>query len=197
MAYDSIEAINKDFGKRIKDTDSDDEKRSLALEQREAIADFRLAVAERRELEAHKATVVAAKGLGEWADMVNGSTPEEIEASAAKIAERVAKLSAAANDAAAAAAYGSAGSAGGAAPGTKPDEAVEKMQDFERRFNESTRGSAIRTGDGAKISVNEAQQYVGTIGAARIIDHLARTGSKPGVRSAMQRIDLQTLKAKG
>lgn len=197
MAYDSLDAINKDFGKRIKDTDSDDEKRALALEQREAIADFREVQAVQRELAAHKATVVAEKGLADWAEYVTGTTAEEIDASAAKLSERVGVLNAAVDDAKAAASYGAAGgAAGGAAAGVKVDDEVEKLHDFEKRFNEGTRGSAIRTGNDGKFTVREAEEYVQKIGAARMIDHLARSSSKPEMRALAQKVDLATLKPK-
>ena len=197
MAYNNIDDLNKDFGKRIKETESEDEKRELELAKREAIAAFREEQAAKREMDAAKAKVIAELGLAEWAEYVTGNTEEEITASATKLNERVSKLNAAVDDAKAAAAYGGAGgAAGGAAAGSQVDDEVEKLHDFEKRFNESTRGSAIRTGNDAKISIREAEQYVQKIGAARVIDHLARSSSKPEMRALAQKIDLATLKPK-
>lgn len=198
MDYESVEAINKHFGKLIKDTDSDDEKRSFALEQREAVADYRESSAARRELDAHRATVLAKSGIpDDFHEFVTGTTPEEIDASAAKIAERVTKLTSEANDKVAAAAYGTAGAAGGSAAGAQEPKEIEDLKDFEIRFNQAIPGqSATRTGNDGKISVREAEQYVNKLGAARIVDHLARNSANSNMRALAQRVDLQTLREK-
>ena len=192
---DSIEEIQKTFDKRIKALEADDEdgKRALTLEMREQIADFREQQASTRELEAHKAKMVAEKGLTEWADLITGVTLEEIDAQASKIAERVAKLTEVREQAGAEAAYGTTGVAGGQAPGTREPETVENLHDYERRFNEGTRGSAIRRGNDGKIGIQESEQYVAKVLGARGVDHLARNSAVPAMRVAAGRIDTRTL----
>lgn len=130
-----IDAITKDYEKRIKATDDEAEQRELRAEMREKVADAREQVAAERELSAHRKAVVAEKGLGEWADYVTGSTPEEIDASAAKLAERVSALSKVADDGAAAAAYGQPAAGGGTPPGQRAGANAEFIEDMERRFN--------------------------------------------------------------
>lgn len=200
--YQSLEEIEKDYAKRIKASDDEDEKRSLQLEQRETTADFREVQAARRELEAHRTSVIASKNLGEWADMVTGATPEEIEASAAKIEERLSKLQTAAPAAEPSAAdlYGRTGSGGGAPP-VHRDETVEFIDGFQKNFNESTRGTRVQTTPAgaespATWSVRDGEKYVRTLLGARAIEHLARNSSSPAMREAAQRIDPRTLKEK-
>jgi hypothetical protein len=59
----------------------------------------------------------------------------------------------------------------------------EWRDSFQKRFNNSTRGSATRHGSGtAQITVAEAEKFVSELGAARIASHLARNSSKPEMR---------------
>jgi hypothetical protein len=59
----------------------------------------------------------------------------------------------------------------------------EWRDSFQKRFNNSTRGSATRHGGGtAQVTVQEAEKYVAELGAARIASHLARNSSKPAMR---------------
>lgn len=61
----------------------------------------------------------------------------------------------------------------------------EWRQDFERRFNLGTRGSAIRTGGGtAQFTALEAQEYVNELGAVRLMSALARNAANPATRAA-------------
>ena len=136
-------------------------------------------------------------------------TPEqrarrEIDAAAAKIKERLDKISGPGvgtptpTNQEITAAYGAPGStAGGGAPGQRRDELHEKMQDFEQRFNSSTRGSAIKSSPNdsqASVTDREIAEYTKNLLSARTISHLAKNSHSPDLRARAARIDPNTLK---
>jgi hypothetical protein len=64
--------------------------------------------------------------------------------------------------------------------------AREWRDDFQKRFNTSTRGSVARHGGGtAQITTQEAEKYVAELGAARIANHLAKNSNTPAMRDLL------------
>ncbi len=136
--FESLEALDKYYKKAIKDAGDDaDAVKGLELEQREARADLREVLAQRRELDAHRTQAIAAAGIpADFAEFVTGNSAEEIDASAAKIKERVGKLTANAGDGAGAAAYGDpAANGAGAPPPPQLSPSRKFEEDFANRYN--------------------------------------------------------------
>lgn len=167
--FDSIDAIEKHYGKQIKAAGDDAEKvRDLQIEQREAKADFRDRSSARRELESHRTAAIAKAGIPEdFHEYVTGDTPEAIDASAARVKERVEKLTAGSkdDDEAARRMYGTPANGGGAPPGPKSTKDEEWIADFQKRFDDPS----------ASFSVREVQQYAEKLGGAHLLHNLAET----------------------
>lgn len=197
--WNSVDDIERDFGRRIKASEDEDEQRTLRLEMREAVADLREAQAQRATLDAHRASVAATLPTGVPTELLTGNSVEEINASAEKLKTWAESLKAPSGEANPAELYGRPGAGGGTPPAPKP-EVVEEIDDFQKRFNMSNRGSRARTSPGesmATYNIQEGDKFVRTLGASRMVDHLARNSSKPTVRAALSQIDPNTLKAKG
>lgn len=146
--------LEKDYKARIRATEDETEKRELTAEMREKIADVREANAARVELEAHRKAVAADKGIGEWEDMIQGSTPEEIDASAEKIAERVKTLmtiKSPEQD------YGAPGLGGGGGGAVRPprDPQSQMLDDVEQNYNSYKLG-------GDPLTAAQMTKYVNT-----------------------------------
>lgn len=199
--FESLEDIQRHYGKLIKNSDDEAEQRQLQLEQREAVADFREAQAQRATLDAHRTTVLASLPAGTPAELLTGNSVEEINARAEQLKTWAESLSAqtGTGEPSPAELYGRPGAGGGTPPAAKP-EVVEEIDDFQKRFNMSNRGSRVQTSPGestAQYTVAEGDRWVRTLGAAHLVDHLARNSSKPTVRNALSQVDPNTLKAKG
>lgn len=197
--YDSVEDIRKDYAKRIKEVaDDEDAVRGLRLEEREAMADLRERQAAARELDATRATVLANSGLPEdYHEYVVGGTPEELQASADKLKERLAKLSAPAApqppQPTAASMYGSTAGAGGSPPAQRDTE-EEKLGDFAKRYNESIVGSRVDTSPNesqATWSKREGDEYVKKRLGAHATVAMARYSKNTVLRQAAQELARQ------
>lgn len=182
--FESVEAIRKHFGKLIKDAE-DPDKPSLQLQQAEAIAAFsdaRAAAAERKGwLRDALDKYPAAKELPE---LVTGSTQEEIEASAAKVHERVQKLTAAsaasAGDDAARKLYGDPITPGqGTPPPPRASDDEKFIADFQKRYNDNNANG------GGGVTQTEIRRYVQLLAGSHIATHLAENSRIPAVRGAL------------
>jgi hypothetical protein len=69
---------------------------------------------------------------------------------------------------------------------------AEWRQDFERRFNQGTRGPLRYGGGTAQFTAQEAQSYLNELGAARLASALARNGAKPATREAFAKMRPET-----
>lgn len=167
--FESIDAIEKHYGKLRKAAADEPEKvRDLQIEEREAKADFRDAASAKRELDSHRTAAIAKAGIPEdFHEFVMGSTPEEIDASAAKIKERVEKLTVGKtnDDDAAARLYGRPVNGGGTPPGPKSSADEEWIADFQKRFDDPS----------ASFSVQEVTKYAEKLGGAHLLHNLADT----------------------
>ena len=166
--FESIDAIEKHFGKLRKAASDDEEKvRSIALEEREAKADFREQSAIRRELAAVRKS--ALEGIPEdFQEFVTGATPEEIDASAKKVKERIEKLTAGNAQQGAERLYGTPiGPGGGSPPPPRTTADEQWIADFQQRFSDP----------GGSVNMAEINQYVGKLGGAHLLHELARTSS--------------------
>lgn len=167
--FDSIDAIEKHFGKQIKAAgDDEDAVRELKIAQREAKADFRDRSSSRRELETHRTAAIAKAGIPEdFHDFVTGDTTEAIDASVAKVKERIDKLTAGAqnDDEAAKKLYGNLPNGGGTPPGPKSSEDEKWLDDFQKRFDDPS----------ASFSVREVEKYGQILGGAHMLHNLAET----------------------
>lgn len=202
--YDSVDEIRKAYAKRIREA-ADDEVavREIRAEERENIAIFREREAEALSLRATRAQILATSGVPEdWHEYITGGNAEELQASADKVKERLAKLSAPAPEGAApvrdaASRYGSPSAAGGG-PGSgmasQQDPELEFRQDFSRRYNESTVGSRVATSPNdsqATYSVNEGERYVrsrlGEVGLRAMANYGKSDSTRAKVREALDR----------
>src|SRR5665213_1419590 len=163
--FESIDAIEKHYGKLRKAAADEPEKvRDLQIEEREAKADFRDAASAKRELDSHRTAAIAKAGIPEdFHEFVMGGTPEEIDASAAKIKERVEKLTVGKtnDDDAAARLYGRPVNGGGTPPGPKSSEDEAWIADFQKRFDDPS----------ASFSVQEVTKYAEKLGVFRHLLH--------------------------
>ena len=167
--FDSIDSIEKHYGKLRKAAEKEDDAeakvRAIALEEREAKADFRERASQARELAAHRRDAIAKAGIPEdWQDLIAGDTPEQIDASVKKMVERLEKLSASggADDDAARRLYGNPiGNGGGNPPPPRATADQQFIDDFQRRFE----------GEGtAQVTLQEIERYQRLLGG----NHLAR-----------------------
>jgi hypothetical protein len=167
--FDSIDAIEKHYGKQIKAAGDDAEKvRDLQIEQREAKADFRDRSSAKRELDSHRIAAIAKAGIPEdFHDFVTGDTPEAIDASVAKVKERIEKLTAGSkdDDEAARKLYGNLPNGGGQPPGPKNSEQEKWLEDFQKRFDDES----------GTFSVGEVRKYGEILGGAHLLHNLADT----------------------
>jgi hypothetical protein len=188
--FHTTDDIERHYGRLIKAEEDEAAKRELELEKREKLADFREQSAARRELEAHKREVVSKHDLGDLADFVTGNTPEEIEASAERLAEQIKKRapqagaaggSGSGGDPSGEELYGRSGAAGGGTPPPPRDDPTDaRIKDFEERFNAK---DPLRP-----ISTAEAQWYVRTKGGRHIGYGLADTSRSQSMRDAARRL---------
>ncbi len=166
--FESIDAIEKFYGKQIKAAGDDAEKvRDLQIEQREAKADFRDRSSAKRELEAHRREAIAKAGIPEdFHEDVRGNTPEEIDASAAKLKERIEKLTKAQNDDddAARRLYGEPAHGGGQPPPPRSSDEEKWLDDFQHRFDDPS----------ATFSVGEVTKYAQILGGHKLLHGMAR-----------------------
>jgi hypothetical protein len=166
--FESIDAIEKHFGRQIKQAGDDAEKvRELTIDLKEAKADFREKQSAIRELNAHKREAIAKAGIPEdFHDYVTGDTPEAIDASVAKVKERVEKLTKAQNDDddAARRLYGEPAHGGGTPPPPRSSDEEKWLADFQARFDDPT----------AQFSVREVEKYAQILGGHKLLHGLAR-----------------------
>lgn len=166
--FESIDAIEKHYGRQIKQAGDDAEKvRELEIERREAKADFRDKQSTRRELEAHRTAALAKAGIPEdFHEFVSGDTPEAIDASVAKVKERVEKLTKAQNDDddAARRLYGEPAHGGGSPPPPRSTDEEKFLADFQSRFEDPS----------ANFSVQEVKKYAEILGGHKLLHGLAR-----------------------
>jgi hypothetical protein len=167
--FDSIDSIEKHFGKLRKAAADDEAKvREIAIDEREAKADFREKSASARELAAHRKSALAGSGIpDDFHEFVTGGTAEEIDASVAKVKERVDKLTAGKinDDDAATKLYGQPIQGGGAPPGPRTPADEAWIADFQKRFDDPS----------ASFSVQEVQRYAEKLGGAHLLHNLAET----------------------
>jgi len=166
--FDSIDAIEKHFGKLRRDAGDDDEKkRELSIDEREAKADFRERVAQARELSAHREAALAKAGIPEdFHDFVTGRTPEEIDAAVTKVKERIDKLTAAAGQQGAQNLYGNPlNNGGGNPPPPRTPEQEKWISDFQQRFSDPS----------ASVTVGEINRYTEILGGSHLLKELAET----------------------
>jgi hypothetical protein len=195
MAYQSIDEIEREFGRKIKATEDDDERRALDLERREAVADFRELQAGARELAAYRAQVIANEGFSESAaDLVTGSTPEEIDASAAKVKVIVGERQEAPPaestppppERSPIEAYGRAVAGGGNPPAPKENPVTTFERSFAEKFNNSEVGPVSRRGGAEPINPAEADRFVrGQLGR-----YMARQLKESSRSRAFRNLDL-------
>ena len=181
--FDSLDAIEKHFGKARKAV-SDDEVavKALSLEEREAKADFRERTAIQRELAGHRREALAAAGIPEdFHEFVTGNTPEEIDASVARVKGRVEKLTAGktTDDAEAVKLYGSPVQGGGAPPPPRDTDENKFIHDFESRWNENGANG------GKGVTKQEIDRYVQARTGANMTRHLRDNSRIPSVRAAL------------
>jgi hypothetical protein len=167
--FDSIDALEKHYGRLIKQAGDDEEKvRDLQREMKEVRADFRDRQAAIREVAAHRREAIAKAGIPEdFADFVTGDTIEAVDASVAKVKERVDKLVAQQNDAdeGARKLYGAPVNGGGTPPPPKQSDDEKWIEDFQKRFDDPS----------ATFSVQEVQRYAEKLGGAHMLHNLAET----------------------
>lgn len=183
IVFESLNDIEKHYGKARKAV-SDDEVavKALSLEEREAKADFRENAAIKRELDAHRRDALATAGIPEdFHDFVTGNTPEEIDASVAKVKTRIDKLTAGKtdDDDAAAALYGKPVQGGGTPPPPRENDEDKFVHDFEKRWN----GKGANGGEG--VTQPEIDRYVRTRTGANMTRHLRDNSRIPSVRAAL------------
>ena len=177
--FESVEAIRKHFGKQIKDAE-DADKPALQLAQTEAIATFH----ERRANESERKgwlrdALDKFPGAKEFPELITGSTQEEIEASAGKVAERVAKLTAASGADAAAARqlYGDPIAPGhGSPPPPRTNEEEKFIGDFQKRWNEHD-----ARGNGG-VTEAERDRYVQLLAGRHVAQNLINNSRIPAMR---------------
>ena len=166
--FESIDAIEKHYGRQIKQAGDDAEKvRDLQIEMREAKADFRDKTSARRELDSHRTAAIAKAGIPEdFHEFVTGSTPEQIDASVAKVKERIEKLTKAQNDDddAARRLYGEPAHGGGNPPPPRSSDEEKWLADFQGRFEDPS----------ANFSVQEVKKYAEILGGHKLLHGLAR-----------------------
>jgi hypothetical protein len=166
--FESIDQIEKHYGKLRKANSEDDAKvRELQIEEREAKADFRDKASARRELEAHRTAALAKAGIPEdFHEFVTGTTPEAIDASVAKVKERVEKLTKAQSDDddAARRLYGEPAHGGGQPPPPRSSDEEKWLADFQGRFDDPT----------AQFSVREVEKYAQILGGHKLLHGMAR-----------------------
>jgi len=167
--FDSIDAIEKHYGRQIKAAGDDADKvRDLEIERREAKADFRDKQSAARELNAHRREAIAKAGIPEdFHDFVTGGSPEEIDASVAKVKERLEKLTKAQtdDDEGARKLYGQPANGGGTPPGPRSSEDEKWLNDFQSRFND----------EAGTFSVGEVKKYGEMLGGAHLLHNLSET----------------------
>lgn len=167
--FKTIDDIEKHFGKLRKEAGDDEaRKKELTLQEREAKADFRDRLATIRDLEAHRREVIAKNGIPEdFADYVQGDTPEEIDAAAGKIKDRVDKLMKAAGDKGAQDLYGktSLGNGGGSPPPPRTPDEEKWIADFQGRFMDPSQS----------VTIGEINRYTELLGGAHLLHELAET----------------------
>lgn len=166
--FESIDAIEKHFGRQIKQAGDDAEKvRDLQIEMREAKADFRDKQSARRELDSHRTAAIARANIPEdFHDFVTGSTAEEIDASVAKVKERLEKITKAQadDDDGARRLYGEPAHGGGSPPPPRSTDEEKWLDDFQRRFDDPA----------ASFSVQEVKRYSEILGGHKLLHGLAR-----------------------
>jgi hypothetical protein len=166
--FESIDQIEKHYGKLRKANADDEAKvRDLGIEEREAKADFRDKASARRELAAHRTAALAKAGIPEdFHEFVTGDTPEAIDASAAKVKERVEKLTKAQNDDddAARRLYGEPAHGGGQPPPPRSSDEERWLGDFQGRFDDPS----------ATFSVAEVKRYAEILGGHKLLHGMAR-----------------------
>lgn len=173
--FESIDAIEKHYGKLRKaaEKDGEDDKvRAINLEEREAKADFREKSARSRELSAYRKSALAASGLPEdWHDDISGDTEEAIDASVKKWKERYAKVTASNtdDDEAALRMYGTpVGNGGGSPPPPRSTEDQKFIDDFQRRFEGEGTG---------QVTLQEIDKYARILGGNHLTRELARNSN--------------------
>jgi hypothetical protein len=166
--FESIDAIEKHFGRQIKQAGDDADKvRDLQIEMREAKADFRDRSSAKRELDSHRVAAIAKAGIPEdFHDFVTGDTPEAIDASVAKVKERIDKITKAQtdDDESAQRLYGNDAHGGGQPPAPRSPEVEKWLADFQGRFEDPS----------ANFSVQEVKRYSEILGGHKLLHGLAR-----------------------
>lgn len=166
--FESIDAIEKHYGRAIKAAGDDAEKvRELQIEQREAKADFRDKASAKRELDTYRAAAIAKAGIPEdFQELVVGSTPEQIDASVTKMKERLEKITKAQtdDDDAARRLYGEPAHGGGNPPPPRTTDEEKFIEDFQKRFEDPA----------GVFSVQEVQKYGQILGGHKLLHGMAR-----------------------
>lgn len=194
--FASLDEIAKHFSKLRKDAGDDaDKMREVDLDEREARADFREKAAVRSTLEAHRAKVLATAGIPEdFQEWVTGDTPEAIDASAAKVKERIDKLSAG-NPTPADALYGGAGDpvrpGGGTPPPPRQSDRQKRVHEAEVKINNDVLGRAAyrasrqdgRPGSQPDTTAAEFARYAQDILGRTVTRDWIRNTQNPSARS--------------
>jgi hypothetical protein len=198
--FESLDAIAKHFSKQRKDAGDDAEKvRDLELDEREARADFREKAAIKSSLEAHRTKVLAAAGIPEdFHEWVTGATPEEIDASAAKVKERVEKLTAGNPNPDADRIYGNGGepvrTGGGAPPPPRQSDRQKRVHEAEVKINNDVLGRAAyrasrqdgRPGSQPDTTAAEFARYAQDILGRHVTKRWIENSQNPSARNLDQ-----------
>lgn len=193
--FESLDAIAKHFSKLRKDAGDDADKlRGVELDEREARADFREKVAIRSALDAHRTKVLATAGIPEdFHEWVVGNTPEEIDASAAKVKERVEKLTANAPNLEAERFYGNdtIRPGGGTPPPPRESERQKRVHEAEVKINKDVLGRAAyrasrqdgRPGSPPETTAAEFARYAQDILGRTVTRDWIRNTQNPSARA--------------
>lgn len=129
--FESAEDINRHFDRRIKDADDPLDQANLRAEKAETIAAFR----ERQSNEATMKALIAQAATefkieSDYVDLIRGNTPEEIRASAEKLAKLATPPAPSSEDL-----YGGSATGGGQQTQRSKDPGGDQLTDFEQKFN--------------------------------------------------------------
>jgi len=120
-----------------------------------------------RELDSHRTAAIAKAGIPEdFHEFVTGATTEQIDASVAKVKERIEKLTKAQadDDDAARRLYGEPAHGGGQPPAPRSTDEEKWLDDFQKRFEDPS----------ANFSTQEVKRYTEILGGHKLLHGLAR-----------------------
>lgn len=196
--FQTLDELEKYYGKLKKEAKDDDAKvKEIDLDHREARADFREKAALIAALDAHRTKVLATAGIPEdFHEYVIGTTPEEIDASAAKVKASVGKLTAqqAQDSREVHDMYAppiGIGGGGQSPPGPAPSERQKRIHEAEVKINrQQAKQAAVRATrqDGrpsageSELTAAELAQYGQDILGRQIAHAWFRTSQNPTVQ---------------